>query len=158
MLGWVYHIRDSRLARRHPRLRGHGRQFRDDRQGSAVRFPGPFRDLADLRQEVGAGCLIVVEVGGLIVGRPGHNGSLLQKRETHETDSVISPDSRPPLVPRRRPGGLRRAVEDGEDGNDHDARWNHHHDDGEKGQINRRQPAAELRGRDRQDEQVRTSY
>ena len=27
----------------------------DDRQGFAVRFPGPVRDLADLWQEVGAG-------------------------------------------------------------------------------------------------------
>ena len=31
---------------------------RDDRQGLAVRVPGPFRDLPDLWQEVGAGCLI----------------------------------------------------------------------------------------------------
>ena len=45
---------------------------RDDRQGSAVRFPGPLRDLADLWQEVGAGCLIFVGVGKLIVGLPGH--------------------------------------------------------------------------------------
>ena len=37
-----------------------------------VRFPGPLRDLADLWQEVGAGCLIVDGVGKLIVRLPGH--------------------------------------------------------------------------------------
>src|SRR5512135_2542155 len=81
------------------------------------------------------------------------------ERETHETAPVISPDSRPPLVPHRRPGGLRRRVEgEDEDGNGLDTRWDDHHDLGDQGQINRREPTAQQRGRDWQDRQVSASH
>ena len=54
--------------------------------------------------------------------------------------------------------GCGEESEEGDVGNGHDARWDDHHDLGDHGQIDRREPAAQQRGRDRQDRQVSTSH
>ena len=72
MLGWVITFAILALLAGVLGFGGLAGSFAVDRQGFVVRFPGPLRDLAGLRQEQGAGCLIFVGVGKLIVGLPGH--------------------------------------------------------------------------------------